>query len=499
MFATTRRYRSLSERRIVNAALRAALAVAIAAICALACRGSLAAGPSPKAADSSASERKPTSALVRLPDTKKAAPTSRRRFEGVQVSAATQPHYLTRVPQTPEPLPPGSGDVRPGTTLDELTAIALANSPQIREAENQAAAARARALQASLYPNPTFGTASPQLAGNQTQYNAYVIQDLVTRNKIGLDTAAASRMAREAELAAVRARFDVLTVVRQRFYTALIAERRVAVLNNMVTIARTALEISERLLKAEAGTRGDVLLLQIEYSRADAELKNAYTLAAITKRQLAAAVGLMDMPIARVEGDLRHPLPDYDLVALQQGVIARNATAQSAEVEISRTQFALRRAVVEPFPNLNMMGGIQNQQPGAQAPETQGLYQVQMIVPLWNRNQGNIRAAQSSVSAAVAQLNRVEMELANASAEALGRYVTARQLVERFERIVLPSAIELQDISEQLYRQGQIEFLLYLNSQRALITANLDYLSAQSAQWLAAAEVAGLLQSERFP
>jgi cobalt-zinc-cadmium efflux system outer membrane protein len=460
---------------------------------------SLAAAPGSSATDTSAPGQKPASALVRLPDTKQVVTRGRRRFEGVQVSAATQPHYLTRVPQTPEPIPPGSGDLQRATTLDELTEIALANSPQIREAENQAAAARARALQASLYPNPTFGTASPQLAGNQSQYNAYVIQDLVTRNKIGLDTAAASRMAREAELAAVRARFDVLTLVRQRFYTALIAERKVTVLNSMVTIARTSLDISERLLKAEAGTRGDVLLLQIEYSRADAELKNAYTLAAITKRQLAAAVGLMDMPIARVEGDLRHPLPDYDLVALQQAVIARNATAQSAEVEISRTQFVLRRAVVEPFPNLNMLGGIQNQQPGAQAPETQGLYQVQVIVPLWNRNQGNIRAAQSSVGAAVAQLNRVEMELANASAEALGRYITARQLVERFERIVLPSAIELQDISEQLYRQGQIEFLLYLNSQRALITANLDYLSAQSAQWLAAAEVAGLLQSERFP
>ncbi len=436
---------------------------------------------------------------MRLPDTKKAAPENRRRFEGVQVSAATQPQYMTRVPQAPEPIPLGTDNLPPATTLDELTALALANNPQIREAENQAAAARARALQASLYPNPTFGTASPQLAGNQSQYNAYVIQDLVTRNKIGLDTAAASRLAREAELAAVRARFDVLTVVRQRFYTALIAERRASVLESMVKIARTSLDISERLLKAEAGTRGDVLLLQIEYSRADAELKNAYTLAATSKRQLAAAVGLMDMPIARVEGDLRQPLPDYDLVALQQTVIARNANAQSAEVEIARTQVALRRAVVEPFPNVNMLGGYQNQQPGAMAPQAQALYQIQMVVPLWNRNQGNIRAAQANVGAAVAQLNRVEMELANASAEALGRYITARQLVERFERTVLPSAIELQDISEQLYRQGQTEFLNYLNSQRALLSANLDYLTAQSALWTAAAEVAGLLQSERFP
>ena len=270
-------------------------------VCALASNASLGAAPGARKPGSitRAPEQARTSALVRLPDTKKAAPPIRRRFEGVQVSAATQPQYLTRVTQPPEPISPGGSDLPPATTLDELTAVALANSPQIREAENQAAAARARALQASLYPNPIFGTASPQLAGNQSQYNAYVIQDVVTRNKIGLDTAAACRMAREAELAAVRARFDVLTMVRQRFYIALVAERRVTVLNNMVAIARTSLDISERLLKAEVGTRGDVLLLQAGFSRADAELKNAYTLAATTTRQLAAAVGLMDMPIAR--------------------------------------------------------------------------------------------------------------------------------------------------------------------------------------------------------
>ena len=267
------------------------------------------------------------------------------------------------MPTVPEPIQLGRSDLAAATVLEDVTAIALANSPQIREADNQAAAARARALQASFYPNPTFGTASPQLAGDQSQYNAYIIQDVVTRNKIGLDTAAAGRQAREAELAAVRARFDVLTTVRQRFYVALVAEKKVVMLDSMVKIARTSLDISERLLLAEAGTRGDVLLLQIEYSRADAELKNAVTLAATTKRQLAAAVGWLDMPIVRVDGDLKHPLPDYELIALQQGVIARNANAQSAEVEISRTQFALRRAIVEPFPNLNMMGGYQNQQP----------------------------------------------------------------------------------------------------------------------------------------
>ena len=434
--------------------------------------------------------------VVRLPHT--AEPTLAQWPTDIRLAANHQAPL--EIPQPPpEGVSAGDKEHAGGTTLDEVSEIALANSPAIREARNRAMAARGLAVQASLYPNPTIGHASPQLAGNQTQYNAYVIQDLVTKNKIGLDTAAAQRAAREAEFALVRARFDILTMVRQRFYTALANQQRVEVLDRMVAIAHTSRDVGQRRLEAGIGPRSDVLLLQIELSKAEAELKNAHTLAETSRRQLAAATGLINLDIPRVDGDLKDPLPDYELAAAQQNVIARNALINGAQMEIARSQFLLRRAEVEPFPNLNMMGGYQNQQPGAMAPQTQGIYQLQMVIPLWNRNQGNIRAAQANVGTAVAQYNRVRTELANETAASLGRYLTAKQFADRYETEILPSAVQVQGITAQLYRQGQVDFLRYLAAQRALLDASLSYISAQEARWTAAAEVAGLLQSEQFP
>ncbi|MEX0977501.1 MAG: TolC family protein [Pirellulales bacterium] len=417
----------------------------------------------------------------------------------MQASATQEVSHRRARPAALELIPPGIEDPGQGMTLDEISLTALANSPVIREAQSRVVAARGRAFQASRYPNPTFGTASPQLAGDQTQYNAYVIQDLVTKGKIRLDTAAADRAARQAELSLVRARFDMLTTVRQRFYIALATQKRAAILEAMVKIARTSHDISERLWKAEIGARNDVLLLQIELSRSEAELQNSRTLAETSRRQLAAAAGLFELPIARVSGDLTAALPDYELLAVQQGVVERNALVGRAQVAVARSQFVLRRAEVEPFPNFNVLGGYQNQQPGALAPESQGLYQIQMVVPLWNRNQGNIRAAQAEISAAVAQLSQVRNDLANDAAAALGRYLVARQLADRYEKEIVPSAVELQKISAQMYQEGQIEFLPYLAAQRALLDANLSYIDAQQDRWTAAAEVAGLLQSEQFP
>src|SRR5262249_14268020 len=151
---------------------------------------------------------------------------------------------------------PGQEELPVGMSLNEATDLAMANSPVIRAAQARVASAQGRAFQASRYPNPTFGAASPQLAGNQSQYNTYVIQDIITKQKIPLATAAAERAAREAELELVRARFDVLTNVRQRFYIALAMQRRVEILESMVKIARTSYDVSQRLWKAEVGARG---------------------------------------------------------------------------------------------------------------------------------------------------------------------------------------------------------------------------------------------------
>lgn len=420
------------------------------------------------------------SAIARLPSINQSPPT-----------LALQP--------TPEPIPRGQENQEPGITLDEISQVALAQSPRIREAETQAAAARGHALQAGLYPNPTLGQGSPQMAGNQSQYNAFVMQDVVTKGKIQLNAAAAQRAAEEAELAWVRARFNVLTTIRQRFYSALAAQQRVEVLEGMVNIARSATQVGKQLLKNDLGTQGDVLLLEIELSKAEAELTNAVTLSETSKRQLAVATGLIDMPIVRVRGDLRQPLPDYELIAVQQGVISRNALARSAQIEITRSQLVLRRQEVQPFPNLSLMGGYQNQLPGANAPQNQAMYQVEMVVPLFDRNQGNIRAAQAGVGTAMAQLNRVQTELVEATVAALGRYLTARQLADRYAQEILPGATRVQSIFARLYGEGHIDFLRYLAAQRALLDANLSYVNSQEARWTAAAEIAGLLQSEQFP
>ena len=99
----------------------------------------------------------------------------------------------------------------------------------------------------------------------------------------------------------------------------------------------------------------------------------------------------------------------------------------------------------------------------------------------------------------MAALDRTRNELSGLAADVVGRYRSASQLVERFEQQILPKALESQRITQQLFAQDQIDFLRLLQAQRTFIEVNLAYINAQETRWTAAAELAGLLQTDQFP
>jgi cobalt-zinc-cadmium efflux system outer membrane protein len=212
---------------------------------------------------------------------------------------------------------------------------------------------------------------------------------------------------------------------------------------------------------------------------------------------LAAVIGIPSMPIGRLHFDLAAPLPEYEYEALRLGVVNANAVAAAAAVEMQRTQVLLRRAVVEPYPNFNIQAGFQYQ---VEAPlHDQGYAQFAMTVPIWNRNQGGIRAAQAETVRAAAGLRRTETELSQVTAQTLGEFTAAAIRAEIYDKQITPKARDVLRVNQSLFGQGQTDFLRLLAAQRTLIEADLGYVEAQEARWTAAAKLAGLLQLDQFP
>ncbi|HUE73215.1 MAG TPA: TolC family protein [Pirellulaceae bacterium] len=384
-----------------------------------------------------------------------------------------------------------------GTTLDELQRLAEERHPRLMVAMQEIEAAHGRTWQAGRMPNPLIGASSPQLDGSDSQYNVFVSQDIPTGGKLRLNEAAAAEEIDQAELTLSRTRIDVLTAVRRQFYAALIAQARVKVLETQVAaISRSVELVRKRFERAGEGTMADVLLVQVELHKAEAALAGAQTDLETQRRQLAAALGIADYPLADLAGDLQAEMPLPMLDQLAQRVVSEHPQAAIAAVEVRRRQWLIDRAVAEPKPTFNFQGGYQRQ---VDPPQDQGVLQLTMSVPLWDRNHGGIQAAEAEAMKAQAELARIETELASQAATAARRFAAAEQRVARYRDKVLPQGREALDWALRLFDAGEIEFQTLLNAQRAAQDAQIQYLDALSARWDAAIEIADLLQLEQFP
>lgn len=384
-----------------------------------------------------------------------------------------------------------------GIRLADLSATAEASNPQLQGAILAVREARGRAVQAGLYPNPTFQAGPSQLAGGDSQYQVMLSQEVVSAGKLRLDQAAVRQEVRQAEWRYVQTRYEVLTNVRKLFFAALAAQERVANLDELARLAQRSKEIAERLQGAGEGTRADILLLDIELQRARMSLANSGALAGAARQALAATVGSPQLAIPRLIAEWEDPLPKLEHESAVAALLDSNAVAQQAYVEVRRRQFLQRRAEVEPIPNVTFTGGWQNTL-SDDTPQ-QGMLWVSLPVPVWNKNQGAVAAASAATAKAAWDARAIRNDLEGRLALASGRYLGAKQQVELIRGKILPPARESFEIVRRGYEQGQFDFLRLLQAQKALIEARLDYVQALEDCWVAAAEAAGILQLETFP
>jgi cobalt-zinc-cadmium efflux system outer membrane protein len=383
-------------------------------------------------------------------------------------------------------------------TLDSCVRLALDNSPVLREARSAIEQAEGQRIQAGLYPNPRVDDGNPQfiLGGQNSVYNAGLTQEVIRGGKRQLNMAAAQEAVRQAQLEFVRRRYDLLTDVRQQFFLLLATQQRAATTADLLNLTQHTEKTSQELLNAGRVSETDLLLARVERRKAEASLRNLQTMLTGGRQQLAAMLGLPQVAIDQVIGDLNAKLPDYEDIAVRQQLLTSNSEVQSARVDINRTRLLLDRARAEPIPNLALQGGYQHTQ---NLPNSQGVLGMYINVPIWDRNQGNIRSAGANVQQSMARLNTVQNGLLREIADAIARYRAGSQLVTSFERGILPDARRSMELVQQGYAAGQFDILRLLQTQRSLIEVTLDYIEAQQERLDAAAEIAGLLQIEQFP
>jgi cobalt-zinc-cadmium efflux system outer membrane protein len=392
---------------------------------------------------------------------------------------------------TPEPEIFGPVD------LAALWAIALANHPALQEAAAEIDAARGRFIQAGKYPNPRFMYRQSVLGTTQDpvgDLSLEATQEIVTAGKRRLDIALARQSTDLAGTVYLGRQFEVLTGVRRAYYeyagwghTLRVHGQTVAALEEGLKTIRKQVEDAKIRPRTDLVRFGAVLEeAKLTQSRARINLKRAW-------RQLAADVGIPDLPLPQIPNSWEGPIPQWDADTVLRRVLAGHSELRRAALEVERARLDVERARAEVIPNITVGGGY-----SANYPEHQhgGTVAVETPLPLWDRKQGRIREAQAHLAQAQAAEQSVAIRLTRETSDAYGRFEAGRQRVERFTHDILPPLVESLDLIQRGYQTGAagMSFADVLLTEQTLGETRLKLAEAWRDLGRAIADLEGLMQ-----
>jgi cobalt-zinc-cadmium efflux system outer membrane protein len=398
----------------------------------------------------------------------------------------------------PQPAPGPEGRA---LTLADLQRLGMTNSPLLRQAAADVAAARGAVIQAGAYPNPNFGYQSDTAGTAATAgfQGIFIEQAIKTGGKLKLAQAVAQMDLQNAELALRRAQTDLTALIRGGYFAVLVAEENLRIAQFLVDITTVLYDISLRLLEQGIGTYYDAQQMRVLLLQAHGiwiQARNRYT---SSWKQLAAALGLPGMPPTQLEGRATLPVMKFNYDTAITRVLNGNTDVLTAQNTVQRARYNLRLAQVTPVPDLMLHLAIEKDY---SMPPFATTHSVQLggPLPVWDQNKGNIIQAQGSLLRAVEETHRVRDDLTTRLADAFERYENNRALLSYYVQYMLSDEVSAfirsaasSGIDSPLDIRGGISSIVA--NDQLLVTIFTGYTAALAAQWTAVVDIASLLQT----
>jgi outer membrane protein, heavy metal efflux system len=409
----------------------------------------------------------------------------------MQMSSSSNPPAPQQA-TAPDPLAEASS--RPPLSLDDLLSLARTHNPTLRAAQARIAESAGRGQQAGMLPNPIIGYEGDQIRGGSYgggEHGAFVQQTIPLGGKLGLRRDVYRAQQQSATLALTTQQQRIAADIEAGFYAALALQQEIETRKQLTGIAADAAETARQLANVGQADAPDILQSEVEEQQAALGTLDAEHRYVAAFRQLAAFSGQPDLPLARLAGDLSAmPAPP----SLPDAILAQSPAVQRADqaVRVAEAQLSIARREI--VPDLTLRAGEQwsgefvrehpNQPAGPQS-----LASASIDLPLWNRNQGNVAAAQAGLEQARAEAQRVRLALRHDAAPLIEQYNIAAAESARYKSDLLPRAQRAYELYRDRYQQMAAAYPQVLVSERTLFELQLAYVRSVGALWQAAARL----------
>jgi len=228
------------------------------------------------------------------------------------------------------------------------------------------------------------------------------------------------------------------------FLRVLAAQELLYARRDLAAIAQDATKTLRRLMNTGQADESEVLEVEVEAQRMRMSARMQENTLREEWRSLAAVIGQPGLPLATVAGDLEKGWPEVNEEEAVESIAKQSPAVRIADEAETRAQTVLSRARREGTPDIQIRGGLEyNHEVLGSAPFAkgwEGIAEVAVQIPLFNRNQGNITAARADIDRAKQEKLRIALTLRERAASVVDQYANARLMAVEYRDEILPRA-----------------------------------------------------------
>ena len=414
---------------------------------------------------------------------------SKRNSNSTQSSVSTTNVGTPAIGSSQAPI---SGELTLGMAVD----LALERSPGLEAYRSDLLKSRALARQAGIWRNPVlevevedYRSPAGTLEPDARETTIAITQELPLGRDVARLRQLASARAESVNWEFEATRLEVVLKVSRRFVQALAGDRRVAMAEDEMALAKETHAVIEQLV--EVGKASPVELVRYEVSLIEAEVElarerrnrdNAYRLLAATWGSREGGFDNLSGDLARIQAP-----PSPQLLA---EYIRANPEIARWSAKISE-QVAMRRlAVAEAIPDPSIRLGIKERD----FPDEEALVVgIELPLPIFDRGQGALLAAREGEHSARARKRSAELRIEGMLGTAWTHLSNAYHEALALKEKAIPASEEAFSATQLAYKEGKLGLLDVLDAQQTLFEMRHRYLDALVACQLMTAEVEALI------
>jgi cobalt-zinc-cadmium efflux system outer membrane protein len=366
-------------------------------------------------------------------------------------------------------------------SLTEAREIAFQRNWDLLAAKSGVDSATAQLIVAREFPNPTASLSTARIGthenataqGNgiwQRNYDSIAaISQLIEIGGKRHDRQVAGR----AGVLGAKARFyDAKRTLDQgitrAYVAALLAAENARVLTESAEFARQEARIAQERFNAGDLSDADRTTLEINAEQFEQQAKSAGAAALQARITVEVLMGANQptgnwVPMDSME-KLVEASPAVSAPESKPGAIRPDVLAAETDLRGAKAQLQLQKATRIPDPTFTV--GAEHNPPGGGPPVDTLLVGVSFPLPLWNRNGGNIKAAQAAMDQFEKALGKIKTQaMADiANAESAYREAHERWLLYRDE--TAPKSAKVRDSIAFKYKKGAATLVDLLNAEQ---------------------------------